>query len=286
MEINLDEIAFERMANEKLKAYLGIVATGSVHSGILTPQERLQLQEVFTNAHRKYNLGLTDKRLELAPPVVMTIDQAREIAEHQIEAELVTRQAQITERAQIMIDRQHKRIARVNAQYQERVARINTDAGRRGLLSSTAVMVQLERAESARNEAISAHETEISFLEARLQLDLQRLDVTLGNRVEALAKRIHNESQRTAVAVVRERAMQADRNYSNWKSWQRVRLELNLDAKVQSAIEDEVFFEYKAFLLRQHPERAFQLIDNDPVFFFNLTVPQWIQMRTIMQNRR
>ncbi|MCL2587467.1 MAG: hypothetical protein FWE31_04500 [Firmicutes bacterium] len=283
MEINLDEIAFERLVNEKLQAFSD--TTPEADPEALRPEERSRLQNIFTNAHRKFNIGLTDQLQYLEAPETLTINEARELAKYQFDQDLATRHEQLIERADIMTLRQEKRIARVNKQFNERIARINTDAGRRGLLSSTAVIDQMQRAQDARNDAIDAHEAEIASLQARLELDKQRITFAYENRVEALAKRIHNESQRNAVAIVRERATQHTRNYNNWKSWQRTKLELNIEPQVQKAIQDEVFYEYKAFLLSQCPDRANHLVAAEPIFFFNLTHDRWTQMVDMLAQR-
>jgi len=284
--INLDKIAFERLAQEKLDEFNAGILQNQANAGWLTESERARLQEIFSNAFRKYNVGLTDQLQYLDAPVLLSIEDARQIAMHQLDADLELRKSKAKERTNIMIERQQKRISRINTQFAERVARLNTDAGRRGLLSSTSVITQMERAQNARDEAIAACDAEISFLEIRLELDVQRLSFGHDQRVEILAKRIHNESQRNAVMVVRERATQLARNYSNWKLWQRTRAELNLDNQARIGVENEIFYEYKAFLLGQDSLRAYQLVTSDPLFFHNLTQAQWVRMAQIMQDRR
>ena len=269
MEINLNEIAFERLAADRLSM-----------------QERAHLNKIFTDAHRKYNTGMTDVAHELDAPVVLSMDDARSLAHMQLDEKLAIRQTKVIDAAENRMRRENLRKTRAQKQFTERIARINTDAGNRGMLSSTGVLNQLERAENAHNDAVNAIDAEIAFIQSRMELDLQRHALAHDARVEALAKRMHNESQRNAVAVVRERGAQINRNYQNWKSWQRARLELNLAPHIRQAIQDEIFYEYKSFLFAQTPNRAHELLTSESLFLANLTGEQWSRMLNLIQSRR
>lgn len=296
--INLTELEFEQMSREKMRAYedfqktkdelagLPIAPLNSNAQNYLTESERVLLSEIYANAHRKFGSGLTDVFTNVESPQTLTMDQARDLADLQLGRAMSVQIDQMIEQSERRIGRLNHRAVRIEQQFQERVARINTDAGRRGLLSSTAVINQLARANEARTRDLAEVHADIAEQIEMKVLRIERLNMQRDRQVETLAVRLHNESQRNALAFLRERGAQESRNLTNWRTLRRNKLELNiLPSDIQKAIQDEVFHEYKAFLLRQTPARAWILIDWDPLFMFNLTRDNWITLNTMFRSR-
>ena len=103
-------------------------------------------------------------------------------------------------------------------------------------------------------------------------------------RVATLAKRIHAESMRQNLAVLREMGLQRNRSHRNWTFFERnlAGMPINLQRSINNAIAEEYF----GFLAKQTPNRAFQLIDQDPAFFLNLDVSSWDTLWMEFERRR
>jgi len=172
--------------------------------------------------------------------------------------------------------REEAKLERIRDQYELRVAAINTDAGRRGMLNSTVVLDQLDRARDARDAAEDAVHGEIAFIESRKALDMERVSLQHDARVSALAKRLMVESSRQALAAAREKAVQKRHNLRDFMSMQQMRL--TIPVNVAQIVLQEIYDEYVAWLVRQSPARAFALVDYDPLFYWNLGMAHWLRL--------
>ena len=298
--IDMDELKFRQRALDRKAEFEGL-CTIEVPAGIsgesiqqltwnftdftryLTPEERVKLNGVFARAHRRYNAARTDYSGELPDVSVLSVEEATALAIAETEKLNELRREQIEEAAKRRRGVQEARLVRIEKQYKDRIAKINTDAGRRGMLSSTVVLDQVDRAWLARIQAEDAVQSEIDFINSRLAMDLEKLAHTSAQRVGVLAKRLRNESVRESLAVVREKNASASRSFKDFLNLQSARLTMPINA--QSFIQQEIYDEYVSFLMTQTHQRAYRLIDYDPLFHFNLTLQQWISLFTEFSRR-
>jgi len=276
--INLDEIKFNQMARQKLDAYESAVASSGtlVHQNYLTDAERVELNLIMARAFLKFNVSGTDVTDLLEIPRILNDREADILARKELEELHNTRIDRINDEQDKRRERQILRKLKIGEQYKTRVARINTDAERRGMLNSTIVLNQLNVAESARNDAISAIDAEIDFIEATRTSRIDKLVASFEQRLTALSKRLQTDSVRINLATIREKGIQKSRSYRDWSQYERLRLVSPIS--VQNMINQEIYDRYVIFLSKQSPTRAAALVDHDPLFFFNLPQQLWTRL--------
>ena len=268
--IDLDEIKFKQMGKQRLESFQAASAQGfNSFDFYLTHAEREYLDGIFARTLRKYNVGGTDFLNLIEEPKVLTHEEAVELARDQL-----------IRKSEVQLEQLHSNIARRTEralkQYESRVAQIKTDATRRGMQNSTVVLSQLDRAARAKD-------AEIDFIEQDRELRSERIKLTADARVEALGKRIHADSMRTNIQVLREKSAQHSRSYRDWLQFQHARLTLPINT--QATAEQEIYDRILEFMLTLPPRRAANIVDNDPVFFFNLTPVQYSRMFTELTRR-
>ncbi|MCL2755928.1 MAG: hypothetical protein FWE45_02635 [Firmicutes bacterium] len=276
--INLDQIKFNQIARQKLAAFEQVSKMESFNQNFdyLTDKERVEINLIMARTYRKYNVGGTDVPDLVEIPRPLTWEQAKQQAIEEAERLNVIRIDRINDEQSKRRERQLLRKQRINEQYKARIARINTDAGRRGILNSTIVLNQLERAHIAKQEAETAINDEIEFIEVTRNSRIDQQNTTFEQRAEALARRIHIDSVRINVQAIREKAVQRSRAFRDLIHLSQVRLTTPINT--QTMIDQEIYDEYVTFLVKQLPRRAVSLVSNDPVFFFNLPHTMWLRL--------
>lgn len=149
----------------------------------------------------------------------------------------------------------------INAKHDARVLAINTEANKRGLITSTIVLQQIERAEYERDLALSKFET---VTEAR---------------VRAAARKIMADELGIARLSV-----QADRDALNMLL-EKTKSGGIPSADIQKAMDEEVFAEYLRFLLDQSPDDALAYVTDDPLFYYNLSQTYFQKLKAQMEQR-
>jgi len=213
----------------------------------LNEQERRELNSFYVSAYRKhfaYGTGL--KTREIKP---LSYTDAVKLAREELEEFFDNRRKEIAWRNE-------KRIAQADREHTQRVLAINTDAGKRGLLGSTIVLHQLELARIERQTKIDRADFDKAVALARFE------NVTEG-RVRTQARRLMSDS----AATIRL-GIQSD--VATWNQLHRTR-GLTTNAERQRAMDEEVLAEFKRFLLSKSPAVAVSLVENDPLFFQNLS---------------
>jgi hypothetical protein len=134
----------------------------------------------------------------------------------------------------------------INAKHNARVLLINTEANKRGLITSTIVLQQIERAENERDLALS------------------KFEVITDAKVRQAARKLMAEE----LGMVRLQ-MQADKDSLDMLI-RRTNMGGVPTADLQRLMAEEVYAEYLRFMLSFSPEVALAIFDNDPIFFYNL----------------
>jgi len=153
------------------------------------------------------------------------------------------------------------RRAEINAKHDARVLSINTEANKRGLITSTVVLEQIERAMYERDIA------------------LEKFEHVTDAKVRAAARKMMAEELGLA-----RLGMQADRDALNM-TLRRVTSGGIPNVDLQKAMDEEVYAEYLRFLLAQSPEVALAYVDNDPLFLFNLSTSYFNRLHTEIERR-
>jgi hypothetical protein len=153
------------------------------------------------------------------------------------------------------------RCTEIHAKHDARVLAINTEANKRGLITSTVVLQQIERAMYERD------------------LALEKFGTVTDAKVRAAARKIMAEELANTKLRV-----QADRDALNMIT-QRARTGGIPQSDLQRAMDEEVYAEYLRFLLGLSPEVALAHVDNDPLFFFNLSSTYFNRLKAEMERR-
>ena len=189
----------------------------------LNDEDRKLLNDIYARAYKKYNTGSTEG----------------------LEFSLL---------AQAESYDAHKRVERVCQRYDEQVARINANAAKRGMLSSTVVLEQLDR-------ALERCNTEVSAIENKLFI----------------------ENRKFSLAIEKERSAAASRGFRNMLELVKARATATVDS--QTFIDEEVYAEYFAWLGGQDRMDAVAYVQNDPLFVFNLSSTYYNKLLQEMKNR-
>jgi len=153
------------------------------------------------------------------------------------------------------------RRAEINAKHDARVLSINTEANKRGLITSTVVLQQIERAVHDRN------------------LELEKFEHVTDAKVRVAARKIMADE----LGATRLK-MHADRDALNM-TLRRVQTGGIPQVDLQRAMDEEVYAEYLRFLLALSPEVALAYVDGDPLFFYNLSTVYFNRLQAEMERR-
>jgi len=153
------------------------------------------------------------------------------------------------------------RRAEINAKHYARVIAINTEANKRGLITSTVVLEQIERAMYERDIA------------------LEKFEHVTDAKVRAAARKMMADE----LGMTRLR-VQSDRDALNM-TLRRVQSGGIPPVDLQKAMDEEVYAEYLRFLLALSPEVALAYVDNDPLFLFNLSPTYFTRLQTEINRR-
>ncbi|MCL2569802.1 MAG: hypothetical protein FWE16_01175 [Firmicutes bacterium] len=282
MEKSHDELKNKYEKHARILA-AGICPMSGMANRFLSPQERIDLDIQYARILRKFTVGGTDFIDEINTPTPLTQDEAHMIAKQQLEELVNTKIAEINETAAERTRRLKERLENINQQYFDRVEKINSDAHRRGLSQSTIVLVQRENALQDKIRKEESIYAQIDHTEERRYLVTERHRITLYTRLGALAKRLHAESVRLNVIASREKSHQKSRSLRHMTHLQRTRLDISLNT--QEIIDEELYAVYLQFLFAKNPRHARDLVDNDPLFFFNLSSTYFMRLLNAVEER-
>lgn len=190
----------------------------------LNDSDRKYLIEVYARAYKKY-FALSGG----TGAAVLNYNEAFEAARDELEAYNTARRAEI------------------NTKFNERIIAINTEAGKRGLLTSTIVIQQIEKAEYDRTVMLAKFES------------------VADSQIRALARKMMNDN-----AALIKAQQKADKDSLDMFAKQSSVGGFSTVEK-QKAMDEEVYCEYLRFLLSKSPEVALSYIDDDPLFYYNLS---------------
>ncbi|MCL2229151.1 MAG: hypothetical protein FWC00_04990 [Firmicutes bacterium] len=205
----------------------------------LNVEQTRQVNEIYFTTVRKFRTQATNSVLPLKVPQI-TPEQARELATAELDEQR----------------------ARIENQYTERVAQINTNATSRGMQLSTMVLDQLDRANARREESL-----------ARLEKQLDRATM-----------RILNDNRRMVLSAQREHAISSSRAIRDFVSLNRMRQ--TIPFSVQETIEQELYDAYFSWLNQFHPAQAYEFITNNAVFSINMGHANRNRLRAELDQRR
>ena len=233
----------------------------------LTDPERRIINGLFARTWKKYMAGATDHSAVMEINTPLTMDEARSVARTEFETANMLRIEQTHNRLDNQIARQHDRRRIVAERHNARIAQINTDAQKRGIANSTIVLNQLQRAVAEKNRQDETIDREIETIQRTRTNDIARFTANTENRIEALAKRIHADSLRTNVAVVRERSAASSRSHRDMVHFHTARMSVNMN--VNQLIDDELHGQYMHWLFtNKTPADARSLAENEPIFMW------------------
>ncbi|MCL2846365.1 MAG: hypothetical protein FWE38_01615 [Firmicutes bacterium] len=278
--IDLDQVAFEKLAKQRAEQFS---IEPFNNDRYLTNAERIELNVMHARIIRKHNVAGIDVVDMFQTPAPMTAAQALNAADTQLRALASARTERLWAITAHRLQRVEDSQARIVRRYNERVARINTDASRRGILNSTIVVDRLQTARSERDEALEKGQTAITEIMERFHHDNQVAELVNNDRRAALSARLHTESIRNHLAVLREKSTQKRHALRELVNMERVRLTTPINS--QRMIDQEIHDSYLVWLMRHSEQRAFNLVQWDPLFYSNMSRAMWIQLRDNMANR-
>jgi septal ring factor EnvC (AmiA/AmiB activator) len=178
----------------------------------------------------------------------MTYGEALIAARESVTQQNEVRRTEITARAD------HK-IADITTDYNAAVLSINTEAGKRGLLGSTVVLHQLER-------ALADKVTRIERVEFDRDVALKKYEDATESKIRAEARRIMS-SEAAAARLAHE--------IDNESIERRIKNDVLTATEAQKALDEEVYAEYLRWLLSKPDKTAFLHVTGDPIFYHNLS---------------
>lgn len=147
------------------------------------------------------------------------------------------------------------------AKHEARILGINTEANKRGLINSTIVLQQIERAKHERDIALSKFET---VTDAKVRIAARKIMTDELGQTRLLA-----QSDRDALKFALELSKVGGISV----------------ADLQKAFDEEIYAEYLQFLLALSPEIALAYVNNDPLFFYNLSATYFNKLKAEMDKR-
>ena len=205
----------------------------------LDEKDRKYLNDIYARAYKKY-FGWTAPTPDGKP---LSYAEALTVARDELETFYTLRRAEI------------------HAKHDARVLSINTEANKRGLITSTVVLQQIERAMYERD------------------LALDKFEHVTDSKVRAAARKLMADELGSA-----RLQMQADRDALNI-TLRRTQMGGIPNVDLQKAMDEEVYAEYLRFLLALSPDIALAHVDNDPLFLFNLSTIYFNKLKAEMVKR-
>ena len=250
----------------------------------LTDEERKEINEIYARAVKKYLTATVDYATNLQPTPPITMEDAIEIARMELDGIMMSREEKMNEQADHRISKQQERKARLQDRLNTKIARINTDAHKRGVANSTVVATQLARAISEHERQDAQMDRAIENIETMKILNIQRMRLDNGRRASAMAKRIHNDALRNNLQLIREMGAQQSRSFRDMVTMHNVRMQAPINE--QRLIDDEVRGAYMLWLFtNKSPAEARSLVLNEPTFMFNLSLSAYMQLREDIERR-
>lgn len=205
----------------------------------LPEKDKKYLNDIYAKAHKKYFAWT----VPVSGGKPLSYAEALAAAREELESFYATRRTEIF------------------AKHNAKILGINTEANKRGLITSTIVLQQIERAEQERDLALSKFET---VTDAKVRI--------------AARKIMADELGRTRLSV------QADKEALKF-ALERTKVGGIPVADLQKALDEEVYAEYLRFLLALSPDVALAYVDNDPLFFYNLSAIYFNKLKAEMAKR-
>ena len=205
----------------------------------LTKDQIRQLDDIYTSIVRKYRNQSTESAMLDSIPRI-----TKEDAEALAEAELGARRDKILET------------------YTHRVENINENAYNRGLLNSTIVLEQLDRAY------------------AKKAADLERLD----NMTERLVKKIMADNAKLSFSIEREKSISRSRALRDFVAVNKMKISVPYNA--QALIEQDVYDAYLAWLLQYTPQDAYDYVNHNTIFLLNMGSTKRSELISTLNTRR
>jgi len=194
----------------------------------LTDEQTVQLNDIYVRIVKKFTSFATDSVFLMATSQI-TLEEAAQIAELELGAK----------RAKIIED------------YNDRVAAIEANALKRGMMYSTFVLDQLDKAFVRKIDAL-----------ARLE-----------SAEEKLAKKVFADNQKFGLAVEREKAVSKSRSLRDFVAASRMKNTVTYDAQTQ--IDEELYTAYLAWLLQFAPVHGLNLLEGNRLFVVNMGAGQY-----------
>jgi len=204
----------------------------------LNEKDRKHLNDIYAKAYKKY-FGWTAPTPGGKP---LSYAEALVAAREELQRFFVARRAEI------------------HAKHDARVLSINAEANKRGLITSTVVLQQIERATAERNLALEKFE---HVTDAKVRVAARKIMAD-----ELAQTRLRVQSDRDALNAFARRSQSGI-----------------TQAELQRAMDEEVYAEYLRFLLALSPEVALACIDTNPLFFFNLSAAYFNRLKAEMERR-
>ena len=145
----------------------------------------------------------------------------------------------------------------IENKFADRVNAINTEAGKRGLITSTIVLQQLEKA---------AYEKGLMLL---------KFETVSDAKVRTLARKMLSDNM-TQIRL----SLTADKNSLDMHNKSSM-----TQTEKQKAVDEEVYGEYLRWLLSINPDVALSYVTDDPLFYYNLSATYLTKLTTEMQAR-
>jgi len=246
--------------------------------------KRFELEQTIARIIKKHNSGATDFIELVEIPPIMAPCEARVEAMKQIEHETWIRIEEIKSNTSERIRRLEESIDRVERDYVASVAKINNNAGKRGILASSIVIDLLERADAKRADSVDSIKSQIYAISHACDLRIARINQGNSGRVDAVAKRMINESSRNHLAAVREQGLQKSRGFRDMVQIQRTR-QSGLTQTAIQLIDEEVYGVLLEYLTSLPPARALRVMQWDSIFLIYLSMPVFIRLNTLVERR-
>jgi hypothetical protein len=99
-----------------------------------------------------------------------------------------------------------------------------------------------------------------------------------------LAKRIHTENQKLALATEKEKSASRSRALRDYLATAKQKLTISYNT--QALIDEELYTAYLAWLSQFDFETAYQIFDNNIIFGFNMGSTKYMALRAELDRRR
>ena len=235
---------------------------------LLNDKDRVYLNGIYARAYKKHFAAATNY-VNYKPSVLFTWQEALEIAETELSRTNDLRREEINHSYDYRVGLISQRMERNQLLYNEQVIKINDNAAKRGMITSSVVLYQLEKAAQTHAERQTAAVNQIEELEIRRDLALAKCEASINEKTERNAKKLWNESRKLALAAQKEQGTAQSRSYKDMLALAKLKLTIPFNA--QQNMDEEVYGEYLEWLLAQVPADALDYVTNEPLFALNLS---------------